>query len=211
MLPKIAEKLQRIGLLRTLVFLRKKLVQVQRHRVFIASCSNGREPDWLPGEQVSVASRGAPWNHAVSSEIVALSADNGDYLEAVSRGEAEGLAVLCEGHVVHYAFLLHRNRMVRLLGFKKEIGLVANAFTLRRYRGRGYHARSVAARIKMAGRSGCKQVVSETSYDNAASQRGLVKGGMKPFGNIEFVVLLNVLVIRYKRPDNSIKRIDLCW
>jgi hypothetical protein len=211
MLAKIAAKLQRVGLLKTFAILRKKLARVQRHQVFTAHCTKTREPDWLPGEQVCFSSRERTWDQVVSKQIVSLSADNSDYLEAVSRGEAEGLAVVCEGNVVHYAFLLHRNKMVRLLGFSKEIGLVTNAFTLERYRGRGAHARSVAARIRMAEQSGFDQVISETSYDNAASQRGLVKGGMKPFGSVEFVVLLNVLVIRYKRPDNSIKRIELCW
>lgn len=208
---KIAAKLKRDILLKTLALLRKKLVRVQRHQVYAASCTDAEEPNWLPGEQVCFSSRNRLWDQVVSEQLVSLSADNRDYLEAVSRGEAEGLAVLCDGKVVHYAFLMHRNKTACLLGFGKRVGLIANAFTIDRYRGRGCHARSVAARIKMAERSGLDRVISETSYDNTASQRGLVKGGMKYFGAVEFVVLLNVLVVRYRRLDSSIKRVELCW
>jgi hypothetical protein len=147
----------------------------------------------------------------VAEQVVCLSADNREYLEAIPRGEAEGLAVLCDGKVVHYAFLMYRNKTACLLGFGKKSGLVGNAFTIGPYRGRGCQARSVAARIKMAEQAGLDRVISETSYDNIASQHGLRKGGMKLLGKIEFVVLLNVLVVRYRRPDKSIRRVGLCW
>ena len=211
MLTRIVAKLKRDGLLKTLVLLRKKLVRVQRHLVYVAACADAMEPDWLPGDWVSFASRYSPLDHLVSEQLLSHSADNVDYLEAVSRGEAEVLAVLCDGNVIHYAFLLYRNKMVQFLGFSKKIGLVANAYTIEQYRGRGYHTRSVAARIKMAERSGFDQVLSETAYDNVASQHGLVKGGMKFLGRVEFVVLFNVLVIRYRKPNNSIKWVELCW
>lgn len=211
MLIKTVAKQSSDVLLKALTFLRKKLVRVQRHQVYTASCAGGEEPDWLPGERVCFSSRHKLWDQVVSEQLVSLSADNGDYLEAVSRGEAEGLAVLCDGKVVHYAFLMHRNKTACVLGFGRTVGLIANAFTIEQYRGRGCHGRSVAARIKRAEHSGLDQVISETSYDNTASQCGLVKGGMKYFGRVELVVLFNVLVIRYRRPDNSIKPVELCW
>jgi len=96
------------------------------------------------------------------------------------------------------------------LGFGKKVGLLGNACTIDGYRGRGCHARSVRARIKMAEQLGLHRVISETSHDNTASRHGLVKGGMKYFGTVAFVVLFNVLVVRYTRPHRSIKRVELC-
>lgn len=208
---RIVTRLRENGLLKTLVFLRRKLARVQRHLVYTVHCTDAREANWLPGEQVWVCSRRKLWDQAVSEQLVSLSPDNRDYLEAIPRGEAEGLAVLCNGKVVHYAFLMYRNKTACLLGFSKETALIGNAFTIDAYRGRGCQARSVAARIRMAEQAGLDQVISETSYDNTASQRGLVKGGMQLFGRVEFVVLLNVLVVRYRRPDKSIQRVGLCW
>ena len=211
MLTKIAAKLQDDGLLETLAFLRKKLVRVEKHQVYIASCANAEEPDWLPGEQVCYSSYKALWDRIVSEQLAALPVRNRDYLQAVSRGEAKGLAVLYNDKIVHCAFLMCRNKSTALLGFDKNVGLLGNAFTIDSYRGRGCQARSVAARIKMAEQAGLDRVISATSYDNLSSQRGLVHGGMKFFGNAELFVLLNTLVVRYKRPDNSIKRVELCW
>lgn len=211
MLMRIVTRLKENGLLKTLVFLRKKLVRVQRHLVYAVLCTDAKEPKWLSGERVCVSIRGKLWDQVVSDQIVSLSSCNRDYLEAIPRGEAEGLAILRDGKVVHYAFLMYRNKTTCLLGFGKEVGLIGNAFTINSYRGRGCQARSVAARIKMAERAGLVQVISETSYDNTASQRGLAKAGMKLLGRVESVVLLNVLVIRYRRPDRSIQRVGLCW
>ncbi len=211
MLAKIATTLQDDGLLGTLAFFRTRLIRIEKHQVYIASCADAEEPDWLPGEQVCYSSYKALWNKVVSEHLAALPVRNSDYLRAVSRGEAEGLAVLYKGKIVHCAFLMYRNKSAALLGFDKNVGLLGNAFTIDPYRGRGCQARSVAARIRMARQAGLDQVISATSYDNLSSQRGLVNGGMKYFGSVGLFILLNALVVRYKRPDNSIKRIELCW
>jgi len=209
-LKKMLAKLQKDGVLKTLAFLRKKLVRVQKHLVYSADCTAAPEPQWLAGEKAFISSHTNPWAQALCDEVLSISAENAEYLQAILDGEAEGLAVLRDSKVVHYGFLMHRNKTARLLGFGTSVGLIGNAFTVRGYRGRGCQARSVAARIRMAQKAGLRRVISETSYDNTASHRNLVKGGMDLLGRVELVVVLNVLVIRYKRPNNAVTLIELC-
>jgi RimJ/RimL family protein N-acetyltransferase len=212
MLQRLTAKLRSYGVLKTLSLLRKKVVRIQRHRLYSAKCSDAEEPQWLPDERVILLSASETrWNPTISEQLVAISGENRDYLDAVSRNEAEGLVVLHGEKVVHHAFLLYQNKTARLLGASNEIGLIGHAFTISDYRGRGCHARSVAARIKMAERAGLDKVISVTSYENTASQNGLLKGGMQYDGSMEMLVLLNLLVVRYKRPDDSVRWCELCW
>jgi RimJ/RimL family protein N-acetyltransferase len=142
--------------------------------------------------------------------VLSISPGNREYLEAVSRGEAQGLAVLNGGTLVHYAFLMYANKTACLLGFGRRVGLIGNAFTVPSYRGRGCQSRSAAARIGMAREAGLEQVISETRYDNIASQKNLPRAGMTLLGKLEVVVLLNMLVIRYRRPAGSISLWGIC-
>jgi hypothetical protein len=210
MLEKILAKRQAHGLMKTLVFLGTRLLRTQKHLVYSASCAGAREPEWLPGELAIRSSRAHLLDPTLSSQLLSISAGNRQYVDAISRGEAEALVVVHDGRVVHYGFLMHRNKTTCLLGFAKRVGLLGNAFTVPSYRGRGCQIRSVAARIKMAEQAGLERVISETGYDNAASQRNIMKGGMTLLGRFELVVALNALVIRYKRPSTSIPMFGLC-
>lgn len=62
----------------------------------------------------------------------------------------------------------------------------------------------------MAATAGLTHVVSETSPDNIASQRGLQKGGMTKLGEARFTVMLNVIVVRTVRPSKHVARVSLC-
>jgi hypothetical protein len=209
-LKKTLAKLQRDGALKTLAFLRKKLVRIQKHLVYSTACTAAPEPEWLAGEKTFISSHRNPWAQALCDEVLAISGENAEYLQAILDGEAEGLAVVRDGTLVHYGFLMHRNKTACLLGFDKSVGLIGNAFTIPSYRGRGCQIRSVTGRINMAQQAGLERVISETEYANTASQRNIVKGGMSFLGRIELLVVLNVLVIRYKRPAKSIPLFGFC-
>lgn len=64
-----------------------------------------------------VKNRNKLWDAAISDQLLSISRENKDYLEAIFDGEAEGLAVVRDGKLVHYGFLMYRNRTARLLGF----------------------------------------------------------------------------------------------
>lgn len=76
MLTKIVAKLKNDGLLKTLVFLGKRLIRIQKHQVYIASCVDVDEPNWLPGEQVYRSSSNQPWTQTLSRQIIDLSPNN---------------------------------------------------------------------------------------------------------------------------------------
>ena len=109
-------------MLKTLAFLRRRLLRIQRHLIYTATCNAAEEPHWLPGEQVFLASRNKLWDAAISDQLLSISRENKDYLEAIFDGEAEGLAVVRDGKLVHYGFLMYRNRTARLLDFGNSIG-----------------------------------------------------------------------------------------
>jgi RimJ/RimL family protein N-acetyltransferase len=209
-LKRVLDRLKRDGVLKTLGFLREKLVRIQKHVVYCADCAAVPEPQWLPGEKVVISSYRNLWGDALCKALLSIYTENAEYLRAIVDGEAEGLAVVRDGKLVHYGFLMHRNKTARLLGFGYGTALLGNAFTVPEYRGRGCQARSVAARIKMAQKAGLRSVISETSYDNAASQRNLAKAGMELLGRMDLLVVLNMLVIRYKRPRNSVPLLGFC-
>lgn len=211
MLTRIVTKFKSDGLFKTMILIKKRLIRIRKHYVYIARCTDVNPPSWLPEEQVYRASCKQPWDEVLSKQITDLSPDNQDYLDAVLCGEAEVLAIVYHGRVVHYAFLMYGNKTTCLLGFNKQVGLIGNVLTINSYRGRNCQARSSEELARMAGITGLEQVISETAYDNTASQRGLAKSQLKLLGKIEILILFNTLVIRYRRPTSSIRLIGFCW
>ena len=82
---------------------------------------------------------------------------------------------------------LHKARIMPVFVRKREIILPRR------------HIENIA-RAALAGEHGFERIAAETAPDNLASQRGMSKGGMKLLGRMDLVVVLNVLVLRLRRP-----------
>lgn len=137
---------------------------------------------------------------ALAAQAISWDADVRDYLVDIRRGRAIGLFGHTDGRLVHYAFILIQNKTAAILGIGAERALIGNAFTVPDCRGRGLQGRSVALRAAIARELGFSGVAAETHPTNLASQRGLLRGGMAHFGRMELIVLLNCIVLRWRRP-----------
>lgn len=187
-----------------------RLLRVQRHVLYGASCAGAEEPQWLADEQVRYLLNGSDLTPEVQGELRRLSPDIDEYLGAIRHDSAKALIVFVRGQLVHYAFVLTRTKTLCLFGQDKSVALIGNAYTVPSYRGHGCQARSAAARIALAARLGFRSIVSETSPDNVSSQKGLVKGGLEEIGPIGLLIVLNTLVVRYRRPNAAFPRLGLC-
>jgi len=156
-------------------------------------------------------SKAHPLSRELLDQLLRLLPSSRQYIEAVAKGEAEGLLVCVDGQIVHSAYLMFENKTTRLLGCNGAWGLLGNSFTVTHYRGRGCQARSTRERIAMAAAAGLPAVVAETSPDNLASQRGLHRGGMQLMGHVQFLVILNIFVIRTRRVGLSVPMFSLCF
>lgn len=121
-----------------------------------------------------------------------------------------GLLVRAGGRIVHCAYVLIGNKTLRVLGLDRTSALLANACTVRDYRGRGCQTRSVAARIAMSAEAGFGQVVAETALDNEHSQRALLRAGLRSAGTVRLVLLLSLLVVRTEHPRGREMLWDIC-
>jgi len=139
-------------------------------------------------------------NKMVCEALLAMNESNREYLEDIRRGLIIGFVILCNKKLVHASYLFLKNKTTCILGLQSRTGLIGNDFTLPEYRGRGYQPQSVMARAALARDFGFEYIAAETSPDNTASQRGLQKGGMRLVGRLDLVVILNILVLRLRRP-----------
>lgn len=187
-----------------------KLVRTHTFMVFAAPCRDAAFPLAGPGEQLCVLRQGnLADNAAVCAALVALNPSNAEYIADIRRGWIIGFVIVRGGTVVHASYLFLKNKTACILGLRPDTALMGNAFTVPAYRGQGCQPRSVAARAALAREAGFERVAAETSPDNVASQRGLQKAGMRLTGRLDLVVLLNVLVIRWRRPP-GVALLGLC-
>lgn len=207
----LAHQPKRRTLLTALRFIGSRLLRVQRHVVFVAGNNAPAVPPRRPGERCWTVVGGTPLEQDLRDQLLSLSPGNAEYLVALARREADVCLIAKDGRLVHYAFLLHANRTTRLLGFGRDWGLIGNMFTCESQRNKGYQGCSAAALAALARASGMLGAIAETSYDNTASQHGLKKGGMCYYGKIELVIVLNVLAIRFRRPDAGLPLAGFCW
>lgn len=209
--PSLARQPKRGAVLAALRFVGSRLLRVQRHMVFVAGDHAPSAPPPRPGERCWTVTGGTPLEQDMRDQLLSLSPANAEYIAALARREADVCLIAKDGRLVHYAFLLHANRTTRLLGFGRDWGLIGNMFTCESQRGKGCQGRSAAALAALARASGMRGAIAETAYDNAASQRGLGKGGMRCYGKVELLVVLNVLAIRFRRPDAGLPFAGFCW
>lgn len=169
--------------------------------LFERSCADGVFPDPVAGDTYLVLRYdNLAQNEVICTALLAMNESNAEYLEGVRQRYIIGFVVMRNEKLVHASYLFIKNKTACILGLQPGTGLIGNDFTLPEYRGRGYQAQSVMARAALAYDSGFKYVVAETSLDNIASQRGLQKGGMHLIGRMDLVVILNILVLRWRRP-----------
>lgn len=201
MLNRIAQYVQRGGrggLLRKLGLL---LVRRRSYVLFEKDCSGVSFPAPSAGERIQVLTAANIDGAAdVAERLVELNAESADYLQDIRCGRVTGIVFIHGGQVVQYSYVFKKNKTACLLGLPPTTALIGNDFTVPSYRGRGCQGRSVEVRACVAREAGFTAVVAETSPDNIASQRGLQKGGMRPLGKLDMLVLLNCLVIRWRRP-----------
>lgn len=188
----------------------RRIFRRQSHYIFHADCKHAAVVQWPKDEQVVRFSRINPLSRELHDQALHLLPNSRQYMDAVTQGEAEGLLVCVGGQIVHSAYLMFANKTTRLLGFDRSWGLLGNSFTMTHHRGRGCQARSTSERIAMAAAAGLPAVVSETSPDNLASQRGLQRGGMRYLGQVRFFVILNIFVIRTQRIGLNVPFFSLC-
>lgn len=151
-------------------------------------------------ELVVISSENFNQQELVCRQLLALGLGNRAYLDDIERDHIIGVIIRVNQSIVHYGFLMKRNRTRGLLGLPRNAALSGHDYTLPSYRGRGAQGRSVLARAHLARDAGFSWIYSETSPDNLASQRGLAKGGMEILGRLDFVVVLRFVVIRWRRP-----------
>lgn len=178
-----------------------RVLRMRSYVLYERSCAGAVMPEAQEGEHYHVLRAGSLADQkALVGALVAASADNVAYLDDVKRGRVVALLITCDGELAHYSYLFLRNKTACLLGLGRGTALVGNAWTAPHFRGRGLQARAVLARAALAGEHGFERIAAETAPGNLASQRGMSKGGMKLLGRMDLVVVLNVLVLRLRRP-----------
>ena len=194
----------------TLHWCRERAFRIRRHIVFVADAREIVPPVWREEELPVRFTCDQPLAPDLLRQLAALPVESAAYLRAVENGEAEGLVVCVARRIVHCGFLMFSNKTTCLLGFGKDAALLGNAFTVKDYRGNGCQTRSLRERTAMARDAGVARVLSETSPDNHASQRGLAKAGLRRLGSVHCWIFLNTIVLRVVRPVSSVPMAGLC-
>ena len=178
-----------------------QILLVRSHQVYMLDCCASPAPQKVADVTIALLTSKTLDDHlSLATQLTSLNHENTAYLEDIRRDRMVGALVVYRGRLVHYGFFYKQNRMACLLGLPRGGALIGNSFTAPEYRGRGCQGRSVLARALAAREAGFSMVFAETSIDNIASGRGLVKAGMKHLGRMDFVVIGRVLVIRWRRP-----------
>lgn len=181
--------------------LRRRILRTHRYLIFKCACEGIASPLMEPEESVFVidAENLGELDH-IARAVEQSAADASDYFQDVRAGKIIAFVMLYRNEVVHTSYVFLRNKSTCILGLDKDTALIGNAFTVPSSRGKGCQSRSVALRAAIAQSRGFAFVAAETSPDNVASQRGLKNGGMDLVGHLDLVVILNCLVIRWRRP-----------
>lgn len=207
---RLVESLTQRGVATTLRRILRVVVRSRTHLLYERRCDDGAFPTLKDGEQVILLTQGnLAQQEPLCDELVAMNPENADYLDDVRKDCVVGVVFVKAARIVHHAFVFKRNRTARLLGLPPTAALIGHAFTDPHYRGRGCQGRSLEVRTWVAAQAGFDRVIAETSLDNVASQRGMEKGGMRLMGRIDLIVLLNCVVLRWRRPD-GFSMFDVC-
>ncbi|WP_332671514.1 hypothetical protein [Aromatoleum sp.] len=207
---RLVESVTQTRVLATLRRGARLLVRSRTHLLYERLCDNAPFPSLGDGEQALILTHeNLALHQPLCGALVAMNRENADYLDDVRKDRVLGVVFTNDGRIVHHAFVFKRNRTVKLLGLPRTAALVGHAFTVDDYRGRGCQGRSLDVRAWVAGQAGFERMIAETSPDNLASQRGMEKGGMRLIGRIDLVVLLNCVVLRWRRPE-GFAAFDLC-
>lgn len=207
---RLVESLNRRGVPATLRRVARLVVRSRTHLLYERACGDRSFPPLGDGERVVILTHENLMQYRpLCDGLVAINPENADYLEDVRKDRVVGVIFVNDDRIVHHAFVFKRNRTAKLLGLPRTAALVGHAFTIEDYRGRGCQGRSLDVRAWVAAQAGFERVIAETSLDNVASQRGMEKGGMQPLGRVDLVVLLNCVVLRWRRP-RGFAALDLC-
>lgn len=183
---------------------RRRLFRTNSYLLFKASCEIGEHPRLGEGESyLALDSTNIDEFDDIIKALEQLSGDASDYISDVRAGKIVALLIQCNGELVHYSYVFLRNKSACILGLDRDTALVGNVFTVQSYRGKGCQARSVALCAAIARDRGFAFIAAETSLNNVASQRGMKNGGMNLAGRLDLAVILNSLVIRWRRPPGS--------
>lgn len=179
----------------------RRLVRTQSHLLFSAPIQDVvTQFDTNHLEFVTISTQNVLQHRVLIDALIALNPDNTHYIADIEKDKITGLVVLEGRQVVHYGFVFKSNKTADFLGLQPGTALIGNSFTTPAHRGQGLQARSVCARAAIARRHGFAAIAAETSPENHASQRGLIKSGLKLQGRMELLIVLSCLVIRWRRP-----------
>lgn len=179
----------------------RRLIRVHKYMLYKAPCDQLASSTLADRESVVVLDATSLALHAETvAALKMLASDASDYLSDVEAGRVVALVISVDGQIVHYSYVFVQNKSACILGLDRDTALIGNAFTAPDYRGKGCQSRSVGLRAAIAKARGFSFVAAETSPGNVSSQRGLQKGGMRFVGRLDLLVLLNCLVVRWRRP-----------
>lgn len=189
----------------TLTRLRRQLLSFRPHALYHLaldfSPANTSLHDEVHGETWARISADTIDTQApLCAELLALNKGNKSYLDDVRKNHMQCVVILSNDQIVHYGFLYHKNRSAHLLGLPPDSALIGNSYTIPSFRGKGLQGRSVLLRASLAKSAGFTAIYAETSINNASSQRGLAKAGMRPLGRVDLIIIFRYLVIRWRRP-----------
>lgn len=171
------------------------------HLLYCRNCTDATMPDPLPGETFHVLTAdNLPELSKVVERLLSVSSDSAEYIADIRRRRVVGFVIEFDSDVVHYGYVFLRNKTACILGLDNKTALIGNAFTVPAYRGKSAQPRSVVARASFARDAGYERILAETSPDNLASQRGMIKGGMRQLGRMDLIVVFTMLVFRWRRP-----------
>lgn len=203
MLSRVANVLQREGLRGLLRRTARAIWRQRAFELYGLDCRSAQLPEDKLGtlrfEILTEANLGAL--SALLDQALAANPETQDYFDDIRKGRVVGVLAHDRGRLVHYSFLFKRNKTACLLGLPRTAALVGNAFTFPDSRGLGVQGASLRVRASVAAQEGFLSIVAETAPENLASQRGMARGGMVHIGRLNLVVVLNCLVIRWRRPE----------
>lgn len=197
----LIDRLRLLGLRQFTKRLLSALFRSRAYVLFSRDCEDAVMPEPLPGEAFHVLSaHNLIEKQTLLEALLSVSHENAEYVEDIRRHRILGFVIEFEQEVAHYGYLFLRNKTACILGIDSKTALIGNAFTVPGYRGKGAQPRSVRARAALARENGYRTILAETNPDNAASQRGMAKGGMQLVGRMDLFVVCSFLVARWRRP-----------
>jgi GNAT superfamily N-acetyltransferase len=184
------------GTVRTIRFVFRRIIRRWPYVLFDACLeASGPAPEWEEGEELTVIGPENVDRYATPDLIQALGPDGMENLNGVRGGN--WLLVVSRGkEVLHYHFVMFRNRQTRILGEENWPPLLGCAYTAPAARGRGLFRRCLRAALLLLCERGYRRAIIETHPENHASRKAIEGAGFHLRREGTSWVFMNCLVWR---------------